>query len=209
MPRTRTFSFVSIPRLEIVDVVLRAGFDGVLIDLEHGAITMHDVPAMVAAADALDGETLVRVSSSHSDSVGKVLDVGVGGIVVPHVGTADAAAEVAAAARFSGERGFNPFVRAGSWGSDPDFASRADASVEVVCMIEGAAGVQHAGEIMRTDGVTGVFLGPYDLSVACGRPGDTKHPDVVKRLTELADEMRKDLGDGKQVGPGRRPIGQS
>lgn len=182
MPGSRVFSFVSIPRIEVVEVILAAGFDGVLIDLEHGAIGVSELPALIAAADAGGGDCFVRVDSVDSEVLGTALDSGASGVVVPHVEDAESAARVVSAARFDRSRGFNPFVRAGGYGTHSDFTSTADAAVEIVPMIEGSGGVASASEIVHTDGVTGVFLGPYDLSLALGRPGETRHPEVVEAI---------------------------
>ena len=182
MARVRTVSLVSIPRLEIVEVVLTAGFDGVLIDLEHGPITVSDLPPLVAAARAFGADCLVRVDSSHSEAIGRALDVGVTGIVVPRIAKAEEASHAVEVAKFSGGRGFNPFVRAGGYGARAGFVEDADDEIEVICMIEGVSGLANALEIMQVQGVNTVFLGPYDMSVALGHPGETGHPEVVAAI---------------------------
>jgi 4-hydroxy-2-oxoheptanedioate aldolase len=197
VPKTRVLSFVSIPRLEIVEIALIAGFDGVLIDLEHGPITVSDLPAMIAAVGSHGGDCLIRVESSYSDAIGKALDAGASGIVVPRVGNVQAAAHAVDAARFSRGRGFNPFVRAGGYGGLTGFAQKADANVEVICMIEGRDGLDNARDIVRVDGVTGVFLGPYDLSVALGHPGDVRHPSVVEAIDLVIETA---VAEGCSVG---------
>lgn len=188
---------MSIPRLEIVEIALTAGFDGVLIDLEHGPITVSDLPPMIAAVNAFGGDCLVRVESGYSEAVGRALDAGASGIVFPRVADVHTAAHAVDVARFSGGRGFNPFVRAGGYGALKGFAEKADAEVEVICMIEGRDGLDNAREIVRVDGVTGIFVGPYDLSAALGHPGDTQHPTVVKAI-DLVIEMA--VAEGCSVG---------
>ena len=64
-------------------------------------------------------------------------------------------------------------------------------------MIEGAGGVANASEIVQTEGVTGVFLGPYDLSLALGRPGETRHPEVIEAIRgviQIAVALERSVG---------------
>ncbi len=207
MARVRTVSLVSIPRLEIVEVVLTAGFDGVLIDLEHGPMTVSDLPPLVAAARAFGADCLVRVDSSHSEAIGRALDVGVTGIVVPHIAKAEAAAHAVEVAKFSGGRGFNPFVRAGGYGARTGFVEDADDEIEVICMIEGVSGLANALEIMQVQGVNTVFLGPYDMSVALGHPGETGHPEVVAAIEgviRIAESERVSVGVFSATGANAR-----
>ena len=193
----RLLSFVSIPRLEIVEIAMTAGFHGVLIDLEHGPMTVSDLLPMIAAVNAFGGDCLVRVESGYSEAVGRTLDAGASGIVFPRVADVRAAAHAVDVARFSGGRGFNPFVRAGGYGGLRGFAEKADAEVEVICMVEDLEGLNNARDIVRVDGVTGILVGPYDLSVALGHPGDTQHPTVVNAIDLVIDIA---VSEGRSVG---------
>ena len=196
-PPPRIFTFVSIPRLEVVELAVAAGFNGVLVDLEHGPITVSDLPPLAAAAESKRGACLVRVDSVTSAATGRALDCGATGIVFPHVGDADSAALAAGRARFDGRRSLNPFVRAAGYGQRRDYPESADRNVEVICTIESRDGLDNVEHILRVDGVSGLFVGPYDLSVALGHPGDTHHPiviDAIDHVIRLATAVGKSIG---------------
>ncbi|KAH9896740.1 Phosphoenolpyruvate/pyruvate domain-containing protein [Cubamyces lactineus] len=170
----------------------------VVIDCEHGATALQ--PGAAESVHAIAGlgpsapSTIVRIPATGACADGSagwqikyVLDAGAKGVLVPMVSTAAQAASVVAAARFppQGVRGFgNPFTQL-AWGppgevSAADYLARANASVLVLVQIETRAGVDNLDSILSVDGLDGVFIGPYDLSLSLGFPAPSPdpHPEV-------------------------------
>jgi 4-hydroxy-2-oxoheptanedioate aldolase len=148
----------------------------------------------VLAAQAHGVPTLVRVGHDEPALVLRCLDLGVAGIVFPHVTSADDARRAVAAAHYPplGARGFASYTRAGRYGAtSPGQHLDAAADTLVVVMIEDAAGCQAAADILAVDGVDAVFVGPADLAVALGLRGDARHPDVLAASREVHETAAK------------------
>jgi 4-hydroxy-2-oxoheptanedioate aldolase len=186
-PLLATFSLLPSPA--VVELVGAAGFDLVIVDTEHGPHSLTDVHAAVLAGAACGLPVLVRVPGADPVGIGRVLDLGAAGVLVPHVDAAAAAAAVVRAARFApaGERGANPYVRAGGYG-DPGVLAARGAEVAVLVMVEGAGGAAAVPEILAVPGLDGIFLGPVDLSHSLGLPGQPEHPRVVGMLRAVAEQ---------------------
>ncbi|MEC3980516.1 HpcH/HpaI aldolase family protein [Amycolatopsis sp. H20-H5] len=181
-PLLATFNLLPSP--EVVELIALAGFDLVIIDLEHGPHDLADLRRALTAAAGHGLPTLVRVRTAAAAEIGAVLDLGASGVLVPHVESAAAAAAVVRAARFSpeGERGANPWVRAAGYGTREGWFAAANAEVAVLVMVEGPGALAELGEIVALPGLDGIFLGPMDLSHALGVPGRHDHPTVVDAL---------------------------
>lgn len=181
-PILTTFSILR--SAEAVEIVALAGFDAVILDLEHGPYGIETLGPLVLAARARGIPAIARVARNDAAMIGAVLDAGAAGVLVPQVATPEEAAAAVRAARFApdGARGANSWVRAADFAGTPDWFARANAAVAAIVMIEGAAGVENAEAIVATPGLDGVFLGPVDLSHALGVPGEVDHPRVVETM---------------------------
>ncbi|MEV5967395.1 aldolase/citrate lyase family protein [Kribbella sp. NPDC051952] len=191
-PTTRlTMSFLLIPRLELVELLANAGFDGVVVDLEHGPIEVADLPALVAAGHGAGVHVLARLGERSPAVIGRVLDCGVDGVVLPHVESADDARAAVDAARFppDGSRSLNPYVRAAGYDGHESFLRTANAGVAVLVMVEGKDGLAALDEIAAVAGVDAVFVGPVDLSTSLGLPGQPEHPLVLEKVHDLMDRL--------------------
>ncbi|GLY72876.1 HpcH/HpaI aldolase family protein [Actinoallomurus iriomotensis] len=181
-------TFSIIPSPDVVEIIAVSGLDFVIIDMEHGPFGLETVRAGLLAARAHGLRTVVRVRTAEAALVGAALDVGADGVLVPQVGSADAARAVVEAARFApdGTRGANPFVRAARYGATADWFAGANRDVAVMVMIEGAEGIAAMPEILEVTGLDGVFLGPVDMSHSLGVPGQIDHPSVRDALEKAA-----------------------
>lgn len=190
-PLLATFNLVT--HTDVVEAIALAGFDAVIVDMEHGPHDLGTVRAAVLAASAHGLYTVVRPPDTRAALIGAVLDLGADGVLVPGVGSAADAAAVVAAARFSpqGRRGSNPWVRASGFAGTPDWLRRANSEVAVLVMVEGRDAVQDLDAILETDGLDGIFLGPVDLSHALGVPGQPGHPAVLAALADASASARR------------------
>lgn len=194
-------TILQFPCPEIVEIMKQAGSDYIIIDNEHSYATTEQTLAMLRAAQSADLPAMVRVPKIDEDVIKKVLDMGFDAIRVPTVSSAEEARQIVRFAKFApeGERGACPFVRANGFGGRDQTAYYENANKQLVIAvnIEGEEGVNNMEEIIAVPGIDIVNVGRVDLSVACGVPGQTKHPLVeqaVRRVSELCLKYHKCSG---------------
>lgn len=184
---------------EMVEIYGDLGFDFVWHDLEHAGPAPDDADSLgdlLRAADAADTELLVRVPSADPATIHKALDTGVRNLFVSRIETPEQVRRAVKAARFTydgepGGRGLaNP--RASRWGQADDYAAIEDREVLIGVTIEEVAAVEQIDEILAVPGLDFVFLGPLDLSVAVGHPGEVDHPDVQDLVETVVSAAREE-----------------
>jgi 2-keto-3-deoxy-L-rhamnonate aldolase RhmA len=171
-------TFVGTGSPVVAEVCAAAGVDWLLLDLEHGAGGEEQVRTVVPVAAAYGVPTVVRVESAARIRIGRVLDLGAAGVMLPRLDTAD---EVAAAVRHlryppHGDRGVATYNRACRFGLDVSALDRAAEEVLGIVQIESARAVDEADKIAAIDGVDVLFVGPRDLSHDLGVPGNLTAP---------------------------------
>ena len=175
------------------EVCAAAGVDWVLLDLEHGAGGEEQVGTVVLAAAAYGVPTVVRAESAARIRLGRILDLGAAGVMLPRL---DTAAEVGEALRHlryppEGDRGVATYNRACRFGLDPGALDRANGEVLGVVQIESARAVDQVEEIAALDGVDVLFVGPRDLSHDLGVPGDMGAPSYLAALDRVRGAAQK------------------
>jgi 4-hydroxy-2-oxoheptanedioate aldolase len=186
-------TFVGMATPVSAEVCAASGFDWVLLDLEHGAGGEEQVRDVVPAAGSYGVPTLVRVEAAERIRIGRALDSGAAGIMLPRL---DSAAEVHAALAHlryppSGDRGVATYNRACRFGLDTGALDRAGTETLCVVQIESAAAVAAADEIAAIDGVDVLFIGPRDLSHDLGVPGDLTAPAYTDALEAVLAAARR------------------
>jgi 2-keto-3-deoxy-L-rhamnonate aldolase RhmA len=193
-------TFLMVPRVEMIEMLSLAGFDAVIIDLEHGPMTVEDLPSLAAAAQGSGLYAVARLAMGGAAEVGAALDAGLDGVLAPHVSSPEAARALVEAGRFPplGSRSLNPYVRGTAYGvSDGAGPEAANERVALVAMVEGDNALGSLDAIVDVDGLDAVFVGPVDLSGSLGFPGQPEHPTVVAAVRDIFDR----LGDrGTSVG---------
>lgn len=161
----------------LVEVVGYAGFDFIIIDCEHAATSPFgtELDQLVRAAYASDIAPIVRTTRNDPGQILKALDFGAKAVVVPHVNTVAEAQAVASAGRYApaGRRSACVPIRAAQYGF-VDWPTYYENSLEdalIIPLIEEQEGVTNIEEIVKVDGLGGIFFGPFDFSVSVGRPG--------------------------------------
>ncbi|MFC7075571.1 HpcH/HpaI aldolase family protein [Haloarcula halophila] len=162
------------------------GVDYVWIDLEHGGPDPWDatsVENLLRAAERSGVELLVRLPDTDPTLVRKALDVGVRSLFLPRVETATEVEAAVRSARFRydgdpGDRGLAA-PRARRWGLAEDYVEQEDTETLVGTTVETAAAVENIDAILDVSDLGFVFIGPLDLSVSLGHPGELDHPEVV------------------------------
>ena len=182
------------------EIAAQAGFDWLLVDLEHGAGSEATLLAHLQAMSASPVGAFVRVERGERLRIGRALDAGATGVVVPRIVSAEQAAEVA---RFlwyppQGVRGVALGTRSAGFGRVPvGDVSTLNQNVVGVLQIETRESVEMVEAIAAIDGVDVLFIGPSDLSVALGVPGQLDHPrfrDAFERIRAAARAHGKALG---------------
>ncbi|MEV0385710.1 aldolase/citrate lyase family protein [Nonomuraea sp. NPDC050643] len=182
-------TWVKIPALETVELLARAGFDFVVVDMEHSPMSLESAYRAIVVAQGLGVHALVRVPDAGGSHLQRVLDTGADGILVPHVTGRSDAERAMRGMTFPphGDRGLGTTSRAGAWGLDatPDYLRRGDEETMRIPQLEDLAALETAEEILDVPGLNGVFLGMGDLTLSTGLPaGD---PGLRRHVDRLLD----------------------
>lgn len=183
------------------EIVALAGYDFVLIDHEHGPGSLRDGVALMQAVSATAAASVMRVPWNDAVYIKRALDAGAEGIMVPAVEDAAAARAAVAACRYppAGVRGVAyTITRASDYGlRTEDYGARANANLVILCQIESLRAIENVAEIAATAGLDVLFIGPFDLSAALGKPGrfeDAEVADAIARAEAAILESGKVLG---------------
>ncbi|GAA1425909.1 HpcH/HpaI aldolase family protein [Agrococcus citreus] len=180
------------------EIMAGSGADLLLVDGEHGPISISEMLPILQAAAAYPVTTIVRVPWNDPVIIKQALDLGAVNVLVPMVSTAADAAAAVRAARYPGAAGEregargigSALARSSRWGRIAGYVPDADAHVSVTVQIETAEGVANAAEIAAVDGVDAVFIGPADLAGSMGFPGRASAPEVVAAVDAAIDAVR-------------------
>lgn len=192
-------TWVKLPDPESVEILAHAGFDFVVIDLEHTTMDLRAVSAHIAIARALSVEPLVRVPDHGPSVIQRVLDAGAAGVVVPHVDNVEQATTAAQSTRFPprGTRGSGGTSRAGRWGtlSRADYLDFGNSTALCIVQLESKEAIDNAPGILAVDGVDSVFVGTADLSMSLGIPANDKRvQDLVSDALGAAADAERPIG---------------
>jgi 4-hydroxy-2-oxoheptanedioate aldolase len=183
---------INIAHPTMIEVVCAAGVDFIFLDFEHGLRDYSDISVALMAAELSDVPSLVRLGERSANLVARMLDGGAAGFLFPHVSTAAEAAEFVSWCRYKplGVRG-SGFARASLRYDGNEYDRRQRASQDVVCImiIESLEGKANLPDILAVEGVTGVAIGPGDLSLQLG-VSDWADPKVVCLLDEMSAVLR-------------------
>ncbi len=171
-----------------------AGFDWVLIDLEHGASSEADLLPQLQALGSSPSTPLVRVESFQAPRVKRALDAGVQGLMFPQIQDADEAREAIANMYYppKGKRGLAKMIRATQYGTEFDsYRKQANEHLIGIIQIETLGALRQLDEIAQIEGVDVLFLGPADLSLALGIFGQWEHPDFVAAVKAISQAALK------------------
>jgi 2-dehydro-3-deoxyglucarate aldolase len=211
-------SWIQIPHSSIAEIMGQSNFDWVALDLEHGAISVHQLPDLFRAIELGGTLPLVRLANSSPKGCKQALDSGSGGVIVPMIESSSQLKKVRDACRWppSGSRGVG-FSRANLFGKYFDtYVDEAQAPI-LIAMIEDIKAVDSLHEILRVEGLDAIMIGPYDLSASMGITGQFNSEafiEAIKTIRSLCKsenvacgihvvepsliELRKKIADGYQ-----------
>ncbi|MFC5502511.1 HpcH/HpaI aldolase/citrate lyase family protein [Lysinimonas soli] len=182
----------AIPSQAVAEFVMSSGYDGTIVDLQHGEVGLDAAVAMLRAIPRDRNEyAYARVGSLDPAPILRLLDSGARGIIAPTIETADQARALVEATKYPplGGRSLGP-SRPSLYAGD-DYVAAGNSAVSAIIQIETARGRENAEEIFAVDGLDSVYLGPADLAVSYGLPGRgdwTEGPvyDAVLELSSMA-----------------------
>lgn len=191
-------SWMQIPHPSVAEIMGAAGYDWVAVDMEHGSISVHQLPDLFRALELGNTLPLVRLAQGHPKDCKQALDAGAAGVIVPMVESAEQLIAVRDACRWppAGVRGVG-FSRANLFGKYfNDYSTEAQAPL-LVAMIEHHRAMPELDSILAVDGLDAVLIGPYDLSASMGLTAEFDHPDflaIMERVRKVAAEKGIPVG---------------
>ncbi|MCF6379212.1 aldolase/citrate lyase family protein [Nocardioides KLBMP 9356] len=163
-----------LPGAVTAELLARTGADYVVVDLQHGAASEADLPGVAAAIRSAGAVPLVRTRSPLFPDVGRPLDLGAHGVIVPNISDAEHAREVIAAARYAPDGGRS--IGRLSGGSDEPL---------VILMVETATALDDLDALLALNGLDGIYVGPGDLSLSLGLSAPDRRDDLRAVLSSI------------------------
>lgn len=191
----RIGTFLSLGSPALAELAAEIGFDWVLIDLEHGCESEAALPNQLRALRGSLTQAIVRIGAPHPDLIGRVLDWGAHGIMVPHIDTPAQAQHCVRAVLFPphGQRGVSRTVRACGYGLR--VPSGPTPKPIVLAQIETLEAVGNVDAIAAVEGIDALFIGPADLSFDVqARESTTRYDECVETIVAAARRHQKGCG---------------
>lgn len=180
---------------EVARMLRIAGFDYIFIDTEHGAFDHESVTNIIRAGRSMDLTCLVRVPDNAYHLIARTLDLGAHGIMVPRTETVEQVENIVRAAKYPpwGTRGFGvrPIVTDYELGSVPDQIEHLNKDTIVVIQIESKQAIDSIDDLVSVKGVDVALIGPNDLSISLGVPGEHEHPSMIEAIQKVVDACAK------------------
>lgn len=183
------------------EIMARAGFDWLIIDMEHAPGDFMNLAAQIQAMGACACEPFVRAPWNDAVTIKRILDTGVTGVLVPYVNSAREARAAVAACQYPprGIRGVAASPRAAGFGQAGamEYLTSANEEILVITAVETGEAVDNLDQILAVDGLDGIFIGPMDLATSMGYFANAAHPEVQKAIARIEE---KTLVAGKFLG---------
>lgn len=194
-------TFVKIYDPCAVELLGLTGYDFVVIDNEHVAMSREKMVQLLRAADVTGIVPIVRVRENRAVEILQALDEGALGVMVPQVNSKEEALAAVQSVKYApeGQRGYAPSHRAAGYGTaDPqEFAIQSNEQILLACYCETVAAVEQIDDILSVGDIDVIFIGPFDLSQSLGYVGQGRHPKVVETIESI---LPKIVQSGKAAG---------
>jgi len=176
-----------------VEVMALAGFEWLVIDIEHTSIDMEMAQTLITTIQANNIKALVRVSKNEEVVIKRILDMGADGIIVPMVCSKEDAKMAVDYAKYPpvGKRGVGLY-RASKYGVKfEEYKKWVNEELVIIAQIEHIDAVNNIDDILKVDGIDGTIIGPYDLSGSMGYPGEFERDDVKVAVQKVLDRCKE------------------
>ncbi len=187
---------ITFPSPQVVEMLGSLGFDWVLIDNEHGSITVENSEDLIRASELTGIAPIIRPVSNKPEIIAPFLDRGAWGVQIPHVNTAEEARAAVDAVKYHplGHRGMFSGSRPAGYGlsgSTADYVEEANRNTLVCLMLEEVEAIENLEEMVEVEGVDVFFIGSGDLSQSMGYPGQQTHPEVQALMEKGVTVIRE------------------
>lgn len=185
-------SWITLGHTAIAEIMAAAGFDWLVLDMEHSVLELNEVQTMIQVLDGKHCPAIVRLTSNHPDQIKRVMDAGATGIMVPMIKSATDAQTAVDAVYYPprGQRGVG-LARAQGFGANfSAYQHWLEHNAVIVAMIEHIDAVNAIDSILAVPGIDAYIIGPYDLSGSMKRPGELDHPDVQAAINNIHEAGR-------------------
>ena len=186
-------SWITLGHPSIAEIMVRAGFDWLTVDLEHSAITLSEAQRLIQVIELAGCPPLVRIGENDPNLIKRVMDAGAHGVIVPMVNSKQAAQAAVSAVRYPpvGTRGVGLARAQGYGASFEPYRKWLEKESVVIVQIEHIEAVDHLEEILSVEGIDGLLVGPYDLSGSLGMPGAFERPEMKRALARIQKVAKK------------------
>jgi len=173
-------SWITLGHPAIAEIMASAGFDWLVLDMEHSVLELGEVQTIIQVLDKQQCPAIVRLTSNQPDQIKRVMDAGATGVMVPMVKSAADAHAAIQSVYYPprGQRGVGLARAQGYGASFPEYQRWLEQNAIVVVMIEHVDAVNDIDAILSVPEIDAYIIGPYDLSGSMGRPGELNHTDV-------------------------------
>ncbi len=175
------------------EVMSQVGFDWIAIDLEHTSIDLETTKNLIQIIQSKSVKALVRVSKNDEVIIKRVLDMGADGIIVPMICSKEDAIKAVSYSKYppSGKRGVGLY-RASEYGLNfQQYKKWVDEELVIIAQIEHVDGVKNIDNIIDTNGIDGILIGPYDLSASMGSPGNFEESKFKNAVEQIIEKCKK------------------
>jgi 2-keto-3-deoxy-L-rhamnonate aldolase RhmA len=192
-------SWITLAHPAIAEIMARAGFTWLAVDLEHSVITIREAEELIRVIGLCGVVPLVRLSANDPVQIKRVMDAGAHGVIVPMVNSAAQAEQAVASVYYPprGRRGVG-LARAQGYGSNFEgYREWLPQEAVVIVQVEHIQAVENLAEILAVEGVDGYFVGPYDLSSSLGIPAQWAHAKMTEAMARI-----REVGGASDKAPG-------
>lgn len=182
------------PSASVTNVMGAAGFDFVIIDLEHGPMSYETAEDMTRALESEQCTPLIRVPCNDGPTILRALEIGTHGVVVPQIADAKQAQAVIQSAKYApiGNRGMSVFTRASGYyaAGQKGRTDKENNETLVVVLVEGVEGIKNLDAIIEVGHIDVIYIGTYDLSQSLGISDNVNSPKVIEAVEQCAKKIR-------------------
>lgn len=186
-------SWMQLPNISVAEIMGRSGYDWVAIDLEHGTFSPDILPGLCLALEKGNTIPFARIAQVSQKDIKQALDAGVKGLIFPMIKTADELRQAISWASYPpyGTRGVG-YSRANLFGKEFEkLVPESTKDLTIIAQIEHINAVRNLDEILSTERLDGVIVGPYDLSASMDLTGQFDSPEFKDAMDQIEDKARK------------------
>ena len=179
-------SWITLGHFSIAEIMSRAKFDWLCVDLEHSVISLYEAEKLISSIESNGCIPYVRVGMNDPLIFKRVLDAGANGIIIPMINNVEDAENAVKYSKYPpiGSRGVG-LARAQGYGFDfENYSKNINEEIKIIAQVEHYLAIKNLDKILNVKGIDGTIIGPYDLSGSIGFPGQYDKPEVKKLLTE-------------------------